>query len=378
VSDVSPPPLHVLLVDDDKEVLDQLIASLPKEAAGFPLVWDACEDFDDAVARISHRRYDLVVTDVYRDRKGARKGVNAADERAHDVVGAIRDKRFCPVIAFSDGSKPENLVTGPFIRFVDKATGNRGLTAELASILDSGVPGLARALHDELDRAAGSYLWGFLEANWTKLKSVRDAKVLGRIVRRRAAIQLGRLDPEDEKGLERATVDGAEYYICPPISGREFRLGEVLRENVAEGAPPSFRVVLTPHCHLAYQNGNKPPRATHVMAARTVSALQVSANHPSGVNVGQRVQSPAKVGQPEGRYWFLPGFLDMEDLYCDLLQVESIPMADLVTRFTRFAVLDTPFAEALQSCFVRLYSAVGLPSLESSRYAHLEPAPPKK
>jgi hypothetical protein len=115
-----------------------------------------------------------------------------------------------------------------------------------------------------------------------------------------------------------------------------------------------------------------------VMTARTVSAAQVSSVHPSGVNVSQRVQSPARVGQPEGRYWFLPAFLEMEDLYCDLLQVESITMEDLARRFTRFAVLDTPFAEALQSCFVRLYSAVGLPSLEVSRYGHLDPSSAKK
>jgi len=61
----------------------------------------------------------------------------------------------------------------------------------------------------------------------------------------------------------------------------------------------------------------------------------------------------------------------MPDLFCDFLQLESIPYEEIRDQHERFAVLDTPFAEALQSCFTRFYSAVGLPILNVDRFRHL-------
>ena len=90
-------------------------------------------------------------------------------------------------------------------------------------------------------------------------------------------------------------------------------------------------------------------------------------------NLARKTQSPADLGQPNGRYWFLPKFLNMPDLYCDFLQIESLPFDTIESEYKRFAVLDTPFAEALQSCFTRFYSAVGLPGLQIDKFQHLIP-----
>jgi hypothetical protein len=61
----------------------------------------------------------------------------------------------------------------------------------------------------------------------------------------------------------------------------------------------------------------------------------------------------------------------MDSLYCDFLQLESVPHDTLETEYDRVATLDAPFAEALQSCFLRFYAAVGLPVLNAERFAHL-------
>jgi hypothetical protein len=58
----------------------------------------------------------------------------------------------------------------------------------------------------------------------------------------------------------------------------------------------------------------------------------------------------------------------MPHLYVDFLQLESLKMRDAL-EWESFAVLDAPFAEALQSCFVGFYSAVGLPMLDPERFA---------
>ena len=63
----------------------------------------------------------------------------------------------------------------------------------------------------------------------------------------------------------------------------------------------------------------------------------------------------------------------MPHLYVDLMQIESLDISAVTEEFRPFAVLDTPFAEALQSCFVRFYSAVGLPTLKTERFRDLLP-----
>ena len=48
-------------------------------------------------------------------------------------------------------------------------------------------------------------------------------------------------------------------------------------------------------------------------------------------------------------------------------------MQEALDEWVPFAVLDTPFAEALQSCFVGFYSAVGLPMLDPGRFGDIDP-----
>lgn len=370
--------LYLLLIEDDPENLDLLIKTLPREINGMGLEWDPCGDFDEARKRLRRSRYDVVVTDIYRDRKGQSKGVNPGDDRAKDIVQEIRKLRFCPIVAFTDGSAPESFRSGPFVKLADKSK-NGDIDSKLAEVLKTGIPELARKLHDELDRSGGSYLWGFLEERWNLLQPGSRVKpaVLERLVRRRAALQLGRLHIDSETHREVEHVEGLEYYVCPPIAN-DLRLGEILRHKNKR----TVRVVLVPHCHLITQPGDACPRADHVLTLKTVPAQEVmklaTQKEPWHKDEGKRTAQlrrrtklEAEVGRPAGRYCFLPGFLDIPDLYCDLLQVESIPFSDASTAFERVAVLDTPFSEALQSCFTRFYSNVGVPNLNIEGVVHL-------
>ncbi len=367
--------LSVLLVEDDKVNLDLLMESLPETVSGYNIEWEPCSDFGEAVRLIGLRRYDLIVTDIYRDRRGQEKEI-AEDEKALDILESIRNTRFCPVVAFTDGSAPKSFKEGPFVKFADKSKGNEDIVGKMGELIDTRIPEIARKLHDELDRAAGSYLWEFLEGHWDDLKDDLSASdVLERLVRRRASIQIGRLDPDEPLPTEVENVAGMEFYIYPPVSGEEIRLGQILRHKNEE----DYRVVLTPHCHLTVQPGQNRPRAEYVLVAGTVPARDILEQYPPEGrtndrklrNLARKTQSPADLGQPNGRYWFLPYFLNMPDLYCDFLQIESLPFDTIDSEYERFAVLDTPFAEALQSCFTRFYSAVGLPGLQIDKFQHL-------
>jgi len=365
--------LHVLLVDDDEESLDLLAESLPSEVAEHTITWEPCNDFDDAIRRVRERRYDVVVTDVYRDRTSEAKTPVTGDPRAGDIVASIRGHRFSPILLFTDGTFPPEYEEGPFLKLADKSRGNDAIVQKLSELLGTGIPELARRLHDDLDRTSGSYVWGFLEDNWASLEEggLTSLPVLERLLRRRAATQLGRIDPEG--GSELQAVEGAEFYLHPPISD-ELRLGEII-----VGDDDDYRVVLTPHCHLTVQQGAAAPRADFVLTLRTVDARALFADQPiTGStrekqldDLRRRLQSPAGFGRPAGRYWFLPRLLGMKHRFADFLQLESLPYEAIQSGYRPFAVLDVPFAEALQSCFVRFYSAVGLPILQPERFEDL-------
>lgn len=373
---VSGKTLHILLMDDDIEVLQQLRETLPTKIQGYSIQWEECDNFDKAFILISTRRYDIIVTDLYRDTKGMQKGVEAGSAQGLDNIKEIRQKRFCPVVAFSDGSMPVGFVEGPFTKFADKSNGNADILSKLNLLLKTGIPEIASRLHDELDGIGAVYLWGFLEKNWDHLQvnGLEDITVTERLIRRRAAIQLGRLS--HGSGSEQKEVEGVEFYICPKISDGEYRLGEIIKSK----RTGEFRVVLTPHCYLHVQPGDVKPRADMVLTAKTVPAADTINQKKWAKSLDEkltqlrrRIKANPEIGKPEGRYWFLPRFLEMPDLYCDFMHLESLSYTDIVSNFEPFAVLDTPFAEALQASFAKFYSAVGVGDLRSDRYVHLMP-----
>jgi len=375
----NPTVLHVLLVEDDQQNLDLLIQTLPAEIDGYRIEWEPCDSFERAEQLVALRRFDIVVTDIYRDKENHEKG----DPGCENIVSTIKACRFCPIVVFTSASKPETIELGPFVKFADKSSGNDQILARLHDIIATGVPAIARKLHEELDRSGRSYLWDFLESRWGQLDSTGalEHAVLERLVRRRAAMQLGRLDPAGAVPVELESVHGLEYYIYPPVSD-EFRLGAIIRNKTDQ----TIRLILTPHCYLTVQHGDNAPRADHVLTVKTFGAKETIAasvaapKEPWSGNAGEKADKlrrrtklvdAERLGKLSGRYCFLPAFLDIPDLYCDLLQIESLPLQTLESDFERLATLDAPFAEALQSCFVRFYSSVGLPGLDIDSVRHL-------
>lgn len=285
----------------------------------------------------------------------------------------------------TDGSKPEKFPDSPFIGFADKSDPT-SIEDGLQRLLETGIPQLARRVHDEIDKDAGQYLWSFIEQNWDDLIN-RDALLLERLIRRRASILISRITSNGTTIDEIEDVEGLEYYIYPPISGNSLRLGEIMRKS---DTPDEFVVILTPHCHLTIQSNATEPRAEYVLTLRTRKADELMAAVPIEAKkatkkldeIRRRIQGPSqfngkpndgftKTFKPDGRYYFLPGFLEIPDLYCDFLQVNSISYEELQSSYESIAVLDTPFAEALQGSFTAFYSAVGTPNLNPERFNHL-------
>lgn len=370
--------LEILVVDDDEEVVRQLRQLLPDKVGDTDVKYHYETSFELALELLDRYRYDILVSDIYVARDTKHKKPEDAEVKARALLETIRGRRACPVILITDGQLPEEFKGHPFVLPLDKGatTFTDDLEKAIGSLIATGIPEIARELHEEIDRYAGSFLWGFLEKNWDKLQANPngfDREALERVVRRRASFQLARLTEHDGVAEERQVADPCDYYIMPPI-GSNLRLGEILRSN-DDG---SFRVVLTPHCHLIVQPNQEAPRADWLLTLRTIPAADLLADKAWGGNPPSKLRNrsaiPSRdVGLPEERYCFLPGFLDVPDLYCDLMQTEAIRYADIGTSWTRIAALDAPFAEALQASFARLFGAVGLPNLNTDRIMHLLP-----
>ncbi len=292
------------------------------------------------------------------------------------MIDEYKKGRFAPIVVYSSASQPDKLKTSAFVNWADKGKSN-DIERAIGEMLDIGLPQIARSLHDDIDQAAGNFLWSFLEENWEKLKSGIHKEQLERIVRRRAALKISDIAPGSETFRALPSRYGLEYYIYPPLDQKHFNLGDIIRNNKGEMGD-DIRVILTPHCYLFMDGGaQKPPKANYVLTVKTVPAGDVlgeklvNARNEAAKSVDQSsklktwARSPAGTGrQPEGRHWYLPKFLEIPHLFCDLLQIESVAYGVLETDFKKIATLTPPYAEALQECFSSFYGSVGIPNID--------------
>jgi hypothetical protein len=369
--------LQVLLVEDDVDYMGLLKRSLPDafEKHGVDVTLHEAPTFEIADSLIDDlsRRFDLILSDTFR-----------GEHKNHDVaVKAMIDKyragRFCPLVVFSASPRPTELTPQAFVMWADKADAG-GIDEAIGRMLDTGVPQIARSLHDELDKLAGTYLWGFLDANWERLVEGKHVEGDGlvRLIRRRAALQLAEINYTPGGRQHLTEVSGHEVYVYPPLNEVHYSLGEVIRKRADHS---DIRVILTPHCYLALQIGQPTPRAEFVVTVKTRPVAAVLGEKLSNARAGDEAAflkkvgtwinppSHEQVGKPEGRYWYLPHFLEIPHAYCDFLQVESLPYAQMERDYEELAVLTPPFAESLQACYGAFHGSVGIPNVKPSSVA---------
>lgn len=364
--------LNVLLVEDTPADLKAYCRDFPPvfEQCGITATIYTADNFEEAYRLIksTHIRYDLILSDTFR-----------GDQRNRDaaVIGMVenyRSGRFCPLIVFSASAKPDALNVGVFVAWADKSVSG-DIESAIKKILATGIPQLARKLHDELDKVAGGFLWEFLEKNWAQLwpGGSPEAMVVERLVRRRAALQLSEITENAGAPEPIASVAGLEYYTYPPVHRGRFRLGHIIKNKALA---TDIRLVITPHCHLTIQKDQLEPRAKHVLTVKTNTASTVlgaeKITNAKGLEETKRDKklkawatppSGEPVGLPEGRFWFLPAFLEIPHSYADFQQLESLSYAELEANFAPLATLTPPFAESLQSCFLAYYAGVGIPNI---------------
>jgi hypothetical protein len=363
--------LNILLVEDEALDMQSYVRDFPPlfEACGVTARFHCAETFEKAYTLIDspHIRFDLILSDTFRGNQSNR------DAAVIDMVNKYRKGRFCPLVVFSASAKPDDLTLGAFVIWADKAVAG-DVESAIRRMLATGIPQLARRLHDELDQTAGGFLWNVLEQHWDKLWAgdAPDPKVIERLIRKRAALHMAEADPSADPPRPLSTVEGLEYYIYPPLKQKGYSLGHIIQKT---NEPMDIRAVLTPHCHLEIQPDQAEPRAKYVLTVKTTSPAQVLGaekitNAKSQQQIGQfkklktwSTPPSGDFGKPEGRYWYLPAFLEIPHLYCDFQQLESLGYSTLDAQFKPLAVLASPFAESLQACFLAYHAGVGIPKI---------------
>ena len=370
-------PIQILFVEDDiedrqsiGEQLRQLFTDLDIAATVIE-----CGDFDTAKAfsRDPSRHFDLIVSDTYKGPTGNR------DAEVLELIAEYKKDKFTPLIVISSGVKPPELSEGPFLMWAGKVRVGE-IEEAVKTMMATGIPQLSRKLHTQLNYGAGNFLWTFLEGNWLHFKDPAASVIVERLIRRRAAILLADLVQGEQGSIPLDAIAGLEYYVYPPLHSSRLQLGSILRHRESG----LIRVVLTPHCHLAVQPNQTKPRAEKVLTVRVVSAkdvigvekLEKVRGLPEPSKRARKLLSwatpPSKdIGQPEGRYWFLPEFLQIPHSYCDFMDIETVPFEKLSSDYEHLATLSPPFAESLQSHFVGYYGSVGIMSLNPDSIATL-------
>lgn len=358
-------PWVVLVIDDDPDAARQaeeilVQAGSPNGGAKFDVRIET--SFEGGLRELERSRIDLVILDV-------RLGDDAAvgDEAGVRTLKAIQERRFVPVVFYT--AVPHlvrPLASPPLIDVVEKGAGPDALREAVQRAFDSGLPLVNRALVRHLEEIQRAYMWTFVAKHWKEIGDVSDRGALAYLLARRYAASLTtagveRLEAElGGSGSQAAagTVPPMRMYLMPPLD-------EVLAGDIVFGTAGSRTghwVVLSPSCDLVQGKADYVLLAAAEPLNEEKEVLAWRGGLPTPTNQAKRdltevlTNNRAK-GQRE-RYHFLPGALTMPDLLADFQRLEALERASF-DELERIASIDSPYAEAVVSRFLRYYSRPG-------------------
>lgn len=367
--------LTILVIEDDAEYLKDIEETVPEKILNHKIYWEFCNNFKLAFQAIQKYPYDLIISDVYLDDKKIAekdKTPKESETPAFKIIEEIRENHACPIVLFTSGQQPKEQENN-FIKIIDKSSPNaiEQIIDALEIFIETNIPPISRMMRDAINKSSGSYLWNFIEENWDKLKDLPKSS-LEKVIMSRAATMLTTLESAEEETQERDSIKGAEYYYYPPISA-DLRLGMVLKHIKTE----KFWIVLTPHCLVKKQPEEELPKAENILLAATTPADNIiisNRNHKMTKKIRikefyrKATSIRSNLGIPKGRFAFIPGFLEIPDLFCDFLQLKSVEYQIITKDYKQIASLISPFSESLQNGLIKLYSSIGTVDLDFDDY----------
>jgi CheY-like chemotaxis protein len=357
VSDHIPP--QILHVDDEPDMLEQVREYLEGESIegwGRPTV-HGISSFDEALQALEERRVDLLILDVRLGGHG-QQDVAPDEEEGIRTLRQIRERRFVPVIFWTNlPGKVEDL-EGPLVRIGNKTADLATLANSVRALFGTGLPNVNRALRHLIEDEQRRYMWDFVAEHWDELRSDGDPMGLAYLLVRRLGRSLagpGMQYVADELGAggpgapAPGTIQAAEMYIVPP-----FRDGQ-----------DAWWFVLTPSCDLERPEKN----AANVLLAACQHAADDPRIHGWIANESEATKRKVrelvshKTGGQDDRWLYLPAAPTIPDLVVDFQRLRSVAHAEF-SAMRRVGSLASPFAESAINRFGRYYGRVGTDDLD--------------
>ncbi|MGA9097959.1 MAG: response regulator [Methanotrichaceae archaeon] len=370
---------QILFVDDEPDVCTQIDEGLNGEVIGDPertLRVKTCTDFNKALEILETHRFDLIILDV---RLGDHSVVDVEDEAGIQALDAIKQRRFMPVIFYTNLPKHVQHLETPdvaLIRVVEKTDGIPALMDMINQVISTSIPDINRALIRHVESVQRDYMWTFLPKHWDLIKSISDRTTLAYLLSRRLAISLPgpnitkfscELGESSPKGHAKAGkfIHPMLFYIMPPVIEKPLA-GDIYSEKI--DGRTEFWVLLTPSCDIVQEKAEFALMAHCNLLTEQNEFLEWKESNSNNKRkiLEDLIKNNRKTGQSE-RYHFLPGALDIPDLIVDFQKTRIIEpriLADNTGTLKRRASLDSPFAEALVARFSRYFGRLGTPDLD--------------
>lgn len=362
-----PPTYRILVVDDQKELADDVVRELVDALGASPhykLELETEGNFDEAERRLLTEEFDVVVLDVRRERQGQVEEDRQRGEAAFEVV---RKSRFLPVIFYTAlPEEVQHLEALPLIAVVSKDELER-VPGAVHAALDSGVPLMTRTLQRHVSDVLRTYLWDQVAPNFSEYTGDDRVQTAQLLVARVAhsiretglpalAHELASAAFELTDGREDSEGAAATYYVYPPVTDA-LMPGTLLVEG--QDGSEQWWVVLTPACDIAQDKVEFLLLAKAITLPEFEPFQQWKNGHSQ--SKWQRLERIFKEGLP--RYAFLPEFREIPDLVIDFEQVTSVPTGS-TGHFGTVATLDSPYVEALLARHSQFRGRIGTPDLD--------------
>ena len=367
---------NVLVVDDENDVAETTAAVISGEKIGFEdgstVKCEIVNSFDKAIEMIAFVNFDLLVLDLKDDK------IDSDDDNAEysgqRVLSELRKLHFTPVVFYTGFAQKLQHLVSPFIRVVVKGENPNILRSEIKGVFETQLPQLLKHIQEEQRK----YLWDHVDKEWQAMDLKGEFKnELAFLLARRLA---NALDGKVIRKFFDANYDGegglanpVELYVWPPL-GDGLGFGDIICQTAKDGAKKYF-VVLNPACDFVQCKAEKALLAACDEISTTVEYQEVASQKKSGEAISRtKTENLKKLigdnrqgkGVQAERYKFLPATSFIPALIVDYQNLLQLSVAEVGggQGFTRVATLDAPYAEAVQSRFIRYYGRVGTPDLE--------------
>ncbi|MEN5087994.1 response regulator [Sphingobacterium faecium] len=358
--------LQLLYVEDDKENRENLIKVLSDDEIGdYKIKIEGLDSFEGAIDKISANQYHIIILDLFLGNpqdKGREIGI--------DILKAIQEKYFVPVIFFSGNTKNVEYLKSQIVGIATKGDGGiDALRSEIERLIKFNLPFIKENLHNHIEEELKTYFWDIIHNQRDKFKAEDNDFSLGYLMLRKFGHSLSKNKISEILGddqLKKDKVHPMEFYIYPTDSTLEVESGELLEKD------GNVYVVLTPSCDFVERFNPKTAASLGRKVGKiliTKTKLLVESNEFLAFKANSSKENSSKLeklvtSSQTDRYFFLPGTPFVDNRFIDFQDKLMIEYEEL-KNFNRLTKLDNPFAEGMIASFIRYYNRIGYPDIDS-------------